>query len=430
MTQTGLTGRETHESASLWDRVVARLGLPGDRRAVWYGIGALVNALGTGLFYPFSVLYFHQRLGLSLTSIGMGLSVATAVSLVGVTAAGRLVDRTGARTVLVTASVLRGLAYVGFLVGGSLPAFVCCAVLDALCLRIGQLAEQAAIADTADPASRNRWYALSRTLLNIGVGGGGLLAGVLVSVQHTYLPLLVANAASFLLAAGLYLVLSDRPEGVDRAPAGSRSGPVASVLRDRLFLLASAANAVLWLCALLLELGLPVFLVEYAKAPPWTVSVVFGVNTALVVLFELPLTNRTNRYPRLAVVGWGAALHVVAFALLAPLGILPVPAAAVVLVVGVVIFTLGEILSAVAATVATTALAPPARRGSFLAVSHLMVGVASAVAPVLVTQLLALTPLLLWAVAGSLAAVVTVALFGASAAAQRRIDDAEREVGA
>ncbi len=37
----------------------------------------LINALGYGLFAPFSVLYFHQVVSLSLPLVGLGLSLAT-----------------------------------------------------------------------------------------------------------------------------------------------------------------------------------------------------------------------------------------------------------------------------------------------------------------------------------------------------------------
>ncbi|MBO4210276.1 MFS transporter [Micromonospora echinofusca] len=402
------------------DRTVEALGLPHDRQALRYGVGALINAVGTGLFYPFSLLYFHHQLGMPLGLIGLALSIATAASLLGVAGAGRLVDRLGARPVLVAASVLRGGAYLGFVFAASLPTFVACALVDALCMRVGQLAEQAAIAETAEPDEQSRWYALSRTTLNAGIGGGALLAGLLVSTTATYLPLLVGNAVSFFVAALLYAGLRSRTVvGVE--PPRRLTG---SALRDRLFLLVAGANAVLWLCALMVDIGLPVFLVEFADAPAWLVGLVFGLNTALVILIELPLTKHTNHRPRLTVVAWGALCHLVAFALLLPLLAVETTLLVTLLVVGVVTLTLGEVLTAVAATVATTALAPAARRGGYLAVSHLMMGVASAGAPILITGTLAVSPLLTWIVAGILSALVAVVMFAVSGRVQQRIDAA------
>lgn len=42
----------------------------------------LINALGYGLFAPFSILYFHLVVGLSLPLVGLGLTVASGVGLV------------------------------------------------------------------------------------------------------------------------------------------------------------------------------------------------------------------------------------------------------------------------------------------------------------------------------------------------------------
>jgi hypothetical protein len=51
----------------------------------------LINALGYGLFAPFSILYFHQVIGLSLPLVGLGLSIATGVGLVATPLGGQLI---------------------------------------------------------------------------------------------------------------------------------------------------------------------------------------------------------------------------------------------------------------------------------------------------------------------------------------------------
>jgi hypothetical protein len=39
--------------------------LPRGRGVVWFGASGFVNALGTGFFYPFSLLFFTSLSGLS-----------------------------------------------------------------------------------------------------------------------------------------------------------------------------------------------------------------------------------------------------------------------------------------------------------------------------------------------------------------------------
>src|SRR3712207_3945861 len=41
----------------------------------------LVDSLGTGLFAPFSLLYFHDGVGLPLATVGLTLSAAAAFAL-------------------------------------------------------------------------------------------------------------------------------------------------------------------------------------------------------------------------------------------------------------------------------------------------------------------------------------------------------------
>ena len=82
--------------------------LPGQH---WYVGASLINALGSGLYYPFAVLYGHQVVGLSFPLVGLGLSVATGVSLATVPLQGSLVDRFGARTLLIAAHLVRAVEF-------------------------------------------------------------------------------------------------------------------------------------------------------------------------------------------------------------------------------------------------------------------------------------------------------------------------------
>ncbi len=367
-------------------------GLPTGSQTLPYGAAALINALGTGVFLPFAVLFFQRRLGLAFGRVGLGLSLAAMIALLGVLAAGQLIDRAGAKHVLVAALLTRAVAYLAYLHVTTFAAFVCVAALDALCLRVSQLAEQAVVGDLARHSDPDRWFALSRTALNAGLGGGALLGSLLISLDEgSYTWLVFGNAVSFVLAGTLYARLRST------AQAGRRQRVVSAVWRDRDFLRLCLANAVLWLCAMAVEIALPVYLKAYLHAPTWTVSLVFALNTLLVLLLQIPVTRGTGGMPRVRVMICGAACYGGSFLLLLATTEISRAALVVILVSAVTMFTAGEMLVAVAGTALITSLARGSGRGPYLAASHLMLGTAGAAAPVLLTGTLEVSPALMWA---------------------------------
>ncbi len=68
----------------------------GFERRVWLMLWAmLVFRFGQGLYYPFSVIYFHNVLGISLSLVGVGLAALAASSVVAGFVSGPLSDRYG-----------------------------------------------------------------------------------------------------------------------------------------------------------------------------------------------------------------------------------------------------------------------------------------------------------------------------------------------
>ncbi len=87
--------------------------LPRGPGVLRYGTAGFANALATGFFYPFALLFYTHLSGVSLRSVGILLTVTALAALPGLPLIGRLVDRLGCRPVLVTALVLRALCFAG-----------------------------------------------------------------------------------------------------------------------------------------------------------------------------------------------------------------------------------------------------------------------------------------------------------------------------
>ncbi|MEO3886847.1 hypothetical protein [Nonomuraea sp. B5E05] len=94
------------------EQATADDGTPRNGRRRWPLLVAVaIDALGTGLYLPLSLLYFLEVTDLDLATIGVLVSVTTALTLPVPIVVGRLVDRFGPRLVVAGGQALQGFGF-------------------------------------------------------------------------------------------------------------------------------------------------------------------------------------------------------------------------------------------------------------------------------------------------------------------------------
>ncbi|MGW1022870.1 MFS transporter [Streptomyces sp. NPDC002577] len=384
--------------------------LPSGRGAPVFAAATFANAVGMGVYYPFSLLYFQSVLGTSLTAIGSALTVAALLALPMVPATGVLVDRFGPGRVLFVSTAVRAAAFALYPLAGSLPVFVALSLPVALAMRAEQAATPVLAAALAGDGPPGRWLALSRAMFNAGFGLGAVVAGAVISADRDVLERAGAgNAACIAVACLLYLLL---PAG--RRPPPKKAAPTSErPWRDGPFGIVVAAGAGLWIIAVGMEAALPVYLVRQSAAPAWTVSVLFALNTVLLALFHLPVSHRVEHVRPGVLAAVGAVLHIALPATLLLVPGLPTTLTVIALVAAMTVYTLGELLSSQGVLLLLTALAPEGRRGAYLGFNQMFIGLANAITPLLVTAALDRSASALWwlltGCATAIAALLTAA---------------------
>ena len=91
--------------------VLGIVDFPGSGR---WAAASLINAAGTGLLLPLSVLYFTIHVGLSVPSVGVGLTIGGLIALAFVPLGGIAIDTFGAKPVLLGCWALAAAAYAGY----------------------------------------------------------------------------------------------------------------------------------------------------------------------------------------------------------------------------------------------------------------------------------------------------------------------------
>ncbi|MEU1422644.1 MFS transporter [Kitasatospora sp. NPDC005751] len=388
-----------------------------------YATALLVDALGTGLLRPFMLLYGIGVLRLGAGTVGLALSAGLLAGLLVLPLTGRWIDR-GARSLPAAATLLiRAVGSVVLLCADGLGGFTAAAVLLGIGGQNWPTTHAALVSTLTEGRTRDAALAAGRTLRNAGLGAGALLATLAVTGGSGAIRLLAgATAAACLVAAALVHSLrvtdpgaaaapspapaadpatvpdpADAPDpapAADRAPDPTAGSAAAPVLR-RIGLLSIAALPYAF-CFDVLEVALPALLVLHLHASPAWSSGVFVGNTVLVITLQLAIVLRLARRSRRAVLASaGAVLALAYLGFWAAWAIGGTAGAATVAAVSV-LFTLGEILYSGSGTALVAAVAPPRLLGRALARWELSTGVGRALAPAVLTALLAAGPGVLW----------------------------------
>ncbi|MEU5029308.1 MFS transporter [Streptomyces milbemycinicus] len=354
---------------------------PGSGRIL--ALATLLMTMGQGAFMTCSALYFTTVAGLSATEWGLGLTIAGAVGLFAGIPLGHLADRKGPRGTTAVLVALNGAAAAGYLFVGTFAQFLLAASAFIVLERGSRAALQAAIAGTLGGADLVATRAYLRSVTNVGAAVGAGLAGVALQLGSpaALRTVLVLDAVSF-LASGL--VLTALP-AVPPAPKAAGEHRLA-VLRDRPFALVTVLSAILSLHAVLLEVVIPLWIARHTDAPRWMVTVLFLLNTASVVAFQVRIAKGVPDLPRAVratrLAGFVLAAACVLFAASATHAAL---LSAVFLLLAGGVHAYGEMVFSAAAWTIGFGLAPPHRQGQYQGFFFTGYAVAVMIAPTCLT---------------------------------------------
>jgi predicted MFS family arabinose efflux permease len=346
-------------------------GLP--REAWLVALLELVNRSGTMVLF-FLTLYLTRRLGFSLEAAGRIMTAFGVGSMVGTYLGGRLCDRLGSFRVLKLTLAVSGLLYVALQVPRTPVTFA--VVLFALAVVSQALhpASATATAEVCAPDQRAKGFALNRLATNLGFSIGPVMGGYLALVDYKWL-FWVDGLTSLATAALAWVLLP-----------GARSARVASVVD------AAESDRRPWRSSGLLSLlpaaiGISLVLHQILSTFPLYLQAEYGfaethlgrliaVNTALIVLFEMPLMHRLRAAPPARVMAVGVLLLGLGF------GLMPFSRGAAWAAFTVVVWSFGEILALPTLFTLVSSRAG-SRQGEALGLLSLAFSIGTTVAPLL-----------------------------------------------
>jgi predicted MFS family arabinose efflux permease len=386
-------------------------------RAVW--LMALCNLTlwtGRGMVMPFLVIFFSQIAGLSASIVGTGIAISGLGGIVFVMVAAGQIDRRGGRPVLLACLAAIGIATVLHPWATSVVPFLAVTILLNFAIQLYWPSSDATIASVSDPDRVAEAMSILRVANAIGIGMGGLLGGIIVAGGGLaeYRVLFITSAA--LVGAAALLVWRAVPHVVLRSTTDAgEHGSWTDVLPDRTLLYCLLVLFALIFGFSQMTMTVPPFLRREAGIGEGTIGALFTLNTALVVLTQIPIAARVNRGNVGRLLALGAALWAIAFGCM-----LATPAYGVSAAIATFLaFTAGELLFMPITAVIPVRLAPIHLRGRYFAIVSIVWGGSWAIAALAGGLALDLPePAILWP--------VLVALMLAGAAGALRLQASER----
>ncbi|MFB7982323.1 MFS transporter [Streptomyces vinaceus] len=344
----------------------------------------LSDAVGLGMYLSLSVLFFHKAVELPNAEIGLVLGIAGITSLLGAMPIARAAERFGTRTVLTALFLVRAAAFLALAVSSSfVSALLASAVAGVLSRGISPLIESGLIARASNEEAVGALARL-RSLRNAGMAAGALPSGAAIAIDEAwaYRAVMVLSAVLFIGCAAVCRTL-----GEGGRPAGAAPGPSrGSVLRDRAFLRITVLYGALTMSALVLGLGVPLWVVQQTQAPAWTVTLVQVLNTAVVVALQVRISKGSDDFRTARrMMRRGGLLSALAA------GVVPLTAFGdattnlALVVAAALLFSLGELYIMSGATGVALLHIPEGRKTGYLAAFNLGFAVTTVVGPPLIT---------------------------------------------
>lgn len=365
-----------------------------------------IDNFGSGLFLPLALVYVTRVVGVPLALAGTAVTLGTTAGLLVPPLAGRLVDRTGPRVVVVCAQLLQAAGAGAYVLANGVAGVVVAAVLLGAGQQLFYSSLFALIADVAGDVPKDRPFAEVGMARAGGFGLGGLTSSVFLTWygEAGYSVALAVDIGTFLVAAAVVALVvrpSARPPRRAPAPAG--------ILRNRPYLALILFSGMFGLSLDFFLVGTPVFVLDLLHGPAWlpgTILVVLTVVTTFGGTLALRLTRRLNRIDAMR---GGSALF--AAWCLASLGVLLVPPAwqPPYLLAATLVYAAGDLVFGPRSGALAEAAAPPEAKGRYLAAFQYAFTVAQVLAPAVVA-LFSVSSWLPWVLVGTCACLAAAGL--------------------
>ncbi|WP_088323784.1 MFS transporter [Polaribacter tangerinus] len=303
----------------------------------WLSLITFINRAGT-MVIPFLSLYLKESLSFSFAQVGWIMSFFGLGSLVGTWLGGKLTDIIGYYKVMFSSLLLTGLFFVllqfvttfsGFCVGIFLVMLVADAFRPAMFVALSAYSKL---------ENKTRSVTLIRLAINLGFSLGPAIGGIIITGVG-YFGLFWLDGITCALASILLLkVLHPKKTKVLDS---TKPKSVISVYKDNAFWVFFVAMFIFGFTFLQYFSTIPLYFKEVRLLSELEIGLIMGFSGLFVFLFEMPLIHwlEQQKYSKIRLMAFGLFLVAISYL------ILNITNWGGVLIIGVILITVGEMIT-------------------------------------------------------------------------------------
>jgi len=380
-------------------------------------LGWFVGALGFAAAIPFLSIYFHERMGMSMTEIGAFFGAMALIRAVFQAVGGELSDRMKRKNLLVFAQLFRAVAFLalGLAIGYDLGfwpiAFFM--TVNSIFGAIYVPALHALVSDILPEAKRLDGYALTRSAGNLGWAVGPAIGGFMA---HSSYAGLFYIAAAILLTSGVIFWSFFRPPANVLREEAFHFKDLLALKEDKKFATYCVLTFLLFLVVAQLIAPFSVYTVGMAGLSEIQLGYLYTINGLLVALTQVPVTRMLRGVRFTTQLAIGSLLYFVGY------GATGLSGEYAFLVVVIITVTTGEVIGSPPSLTLTSRMAPKMMMGRYMGIYSFFEAAGWSLGPLYggwYLDHLADEPAVAWLLIASLALIAALgfAWFG------KRIDD-------
>ncbi|GCD92144.1 MFS transporter [Nocardioides sp. LS1] len=250
---------------------------------------SLLFALGEGTFMTGSAVFFTQIVGLSAAQVGLGLTIAGIASFLAALPMGKLVDRFGPKKMWAVSATGQAAMFSVWPFIHDFHGYVAMAVGMEVIGALGGAAFGTYTIDVLPPDERVKSRAYMYSALNVGFTFGSTVGGVALAFHsNNVLHMLPWFTTVAFLVNAVAITRLPRAAHDDRtADERKVKVPGPGPLRNPGWLLTEFFSGVFWTNQVLLNVVIPLWLVQETDAPRVLLAFLFGTNTVMCIFLPM-----------------------------------------------------------------------------------------------------------------------------------------------
>ncbi|WP_020522017.1 MFS transporter [Catelliglobosispora koreensis] len=262
---------------------------PPSRLAGRLSLQSLLFALGEGTFMTGSAVFFTKIVGLSAAQVGLGLTLAGIAAFLAAVPMGKLVDRFGPKKMWAVSATGQAAMFAVWPFITDFKGYVIMAVCMEVIGALGGAAHGAYTIDVLPADERVKSRAYMYSALNVGFTLGSVMGGIALAFQSNA----VLHALPWFTAA-VFLVNAAAVTRLPKASHDERTPeerkvriPGPGPMRNPGWLLTTFFIGVFWTNQVLLNIVIPLWLVEQTDAPRVLLAFLFATNTVMCIFLPM-----------------------------------------------------------------------------------------------------------------------------------------------